>query len=160
MGSVLEGAPLLMQEERLREAVRAAQEALDRASAALEEQGTSDDLGAAAARHFRERRKRDEAFPPGLFVEPEWDMLLVLAKAHGEGRELRQIEVLNAINVPHTTGFRVIQRLEEAGLVTRTALEQVRRSNVVRLTEEGVRRLTAALSATTSAEVVAETQAN
>lgn len=146
MGAVLEGAPLLMKEEQLREALRAAQEALARATAALEDDASSDDLGAVAARLFRERRKRDEAFPPGLLIEPEWDMLLVLAKALGEGREMRQIEVLNAVNVPHTTGFRVIQRLEAAGLVRRTADKRVARSNTIRLTRDGVHRLRRALT--------------
>jgi DNA-binding MarR family transcriptional regulator len=147
MGAVLEGAPMLMEEEQVRDAVRAAQEALARASSALDDPRPSDDLSTVAARLFRERRKRDEAFPPGLLVEPEWDMLLVLAKAVGEGRELRQIEVLNAINVPHTTGFRVIQRLEAAGLVSRTTTESVKRTNIIRLTEDGVRRLRQALDA-------------
>jgi DNA-binding MarR family transcriptional regulator len=135
-----------MDEERLRKAVRAAQEALDSATAALDHSGFSDDVGTIAARLFRERRKRDEAFPPDLLVEPEWDMLLVLAKAFGEGREPRQIEVLNAINVPHTTGFRVIQRLEAAGLVKRTTTDSVKRTNLIGLTHEGVRRMTIALT--------------
>jgi DNA-binding MarR family transcriptional regulator len=135
-----------MDEEQLRDAVRAAQEALARAVAALDQEVPNDDLGAVAARLFRQRRKRDEAFPPGLLVEPEWDMLLLLAKARGEGREMRQIEVLNAINVPHTTGFRVIQRLEAAGLVERTTAEKVKRTNFVRLTGDGVRRLRRALT--------------
>jgi DNA-binding MarR family transcriptional regulator len=135
-----------MDEERLREAVRAAQEALARATAALDNSEPSDDLSTVAARLFRERRLRDEAFPPGLLVEPEWDMLLVLAKALGEGRELRQIEVLNAINVPHTTGFRVIQRLEAAGLISRTKTQAAKNTTLLRLTEDGVRRLRVALT--------------
>jgi DNA-binding MarR family transcriptional regulator len=141
-----------MQEEHLREAVRAAQEALERATAALDHSGASDDLGTVAARLFRERRKRDDAFPPGLLIEPEWDMLLVLAKALGEGRELRQIEVLNAINVPHTTGFRVIQRLEAAGLIRRTTTDSVKRMNLIRLTPDGVRRMAIALNVETPIE--------
>jgi DNA-binding MarR family transcriptional regulator len=135
-----------MREEQLREAVQAAQEALTRATAALAQEAPADDLGAVAARLFRERRTRDKAFPAGLFAEPEWDMLLVLAKALGEGRELRQIEVLNAINVPHTTGFRVIQRLEAAGLISRAKADSVKRANLIRLSEDGVRRLRRALT--------------
>ena len=142
----MEGAPLLMDEEQLREAVRAAQEALARATAALDNNEPADDLSTVAARLFRERRVRDAAFPPGLLVEPEWDMLLVLAKALGEGRELRQIEVLNAINVPHTTGFRVIQRLEAAGLISRTKTENMKKTNLIRLSKDGVRRLRGALT--------------
>lgn len=135
-----------MKEEQLREAFRAAQEALERATAALNCEVPADDMGNVAARLFRERRKRDEAFPPGLMVEPEWDMLLVLAKAKGEGREVRQIDALNAVNVPHTTGFRVIQRLEAAGLVARTTTDSVKRANLISLTAEGVRSLRRALT--------------
>jgi DNA-binding MarR family transcriptional regulator len=79
-------------------------------------------------------------------------MLLVLAKALGEGRELRQIEVLNAINVAHTTGFRVIQRLEAAGLIRRTTTDSVKRMNLIRLTPDGVRRMAIALNVETPIE--------
>lgn len=145
VGPILEGTPLLMDEDQLRDAIRTAKEAMDRATLCLDDTSSQDDLGAAAARLFRERRRRDDAFPSGLLIEPEWDMLLVLAKAAGESHQLRQIEVLNAINVPHTTGLRVIQRLEAAGLVQRTTDQRVARSNTIRLTKDGVRRLRRAL---------------
>jgi DNA-binding MarR family transcriptional regulator len=137
MGAVLEGSSLLMDEESLRDAVRTAQEALGRAVAALETTDTHDDLASGAARLFRDRRKRDALFPPGLFVEAEWDVMLVLAQRES----VRQSDLFSAVKVAPTTGARVLERLALAGLIDRSTDERVARSNLVSLSAEGRGRL-------------------
>ena len=135
-----------MNEDELREALKAAREALERANKALAAMSAgATDAGAEAATMLRQRRRRNAYFPPELFGEPGWDMLLVLFKARREQREPRQIHVFNEAGVPHTTGIRMLEQLEAAGLVECERIGPVARRRVVRLTEEAVARMTAYL---------------
>ena len=133
-----------MNEEELRDALHSARDALDRANRALAADRSTDaaDVDAAAVAMFRQRRRRDACFPKGLFREPEWDMLLVLFKARGEQREMRQIHVFNEASVAHTTGLRMIEQLEQAGLIECERTGPVARRRKVRLTEDAVARMT------------------
>ncbi len=147
MGEVLAGSPLLMNEDELRNALEAAEAALARARGAIEHTGSAEreELPLLASKAFQQRRRRDLAFPPGTFAEYEWDMLLVLCmKAHSQP-ELRQIDLFNAAGVPHTTGLRMIERLEAAGLIVRRPGGTTLRKRLVALTGDGLQRLGRAL---------------
>jgi uncharacterized membrane protein len=130
-----------MDKQELREALDAAQAALQRASEELEKTDGADalDLRSAAASMLRQRRKRDACFPPNLFGEYEWDMLLVLFSA---GDEMRQIDVMNQSGVPHTTGLRIMRRLGDAGLVAIRGGGSIYQKRLVRLTAAAVDRMT------------------
>lgn len=65
------------------------------------------------------RRRRDELFPPGLFADPAWDMLLDLYGAHIAQHRVPVSSLCIAAAVPATTALRWIGRLENEGLVTR-----------------------------------------
>jgi hypothetical protein len=78
-----------------------------------------DELRAVAERLYAERRRRDEHFPPGLFGEPAWDLLLVLYIAHEDGRDLGLDEAFAAARVEPPDGPALVERLEAAGLVQR-----------------------------------------
>jgi uncharacterized membrane protein len=131
-----------MDKQELRDALSEAQAALRRASEELERAGGTDahSLSSSAATMLRQRRKRDACFPPNIFGEYEWDMLLVLFSA---GEEMRQIDVFNQSGVPQTTGLRIIRRLEEAGLVAIRGGGNIYQKRLVRLSEEAVQRMAA-----------------
>ena len=131
-----------MDKQELRDALNAAQAALQRASEELEREGQDDalDLRSAAASMLRQRRKRDACFPPNIFGEYEWDMLLVLFTA---GAEMRQIDLFGQAVVPNTTGLSILRRLEDAGLVKRREGDSTKQKRLVRLTEEAVQRMAA-----------------
>ena len=94
-------------------------------------------LGAVAERLYADRRKRDEHFPPGLFGEPAWDLLLALFVAREEGRELSFAEACRAAGTDAEAGLKVIRKLESEGLAARGGAE----GGTVRLTERAVERL-------------------
>jgi uncharacterized membrane protein len=131
-----------MDKQELRDALSAAQAALQRASEELEKTDEADDLDlrSAAASMLRQRRKRDACFPPNLFGEYEWDMLLVLFSA---GEEMRQIDVFNQAGVPHTTGLRIMRRLGDAGLVAIRGGGSIYQKRLVQLTDVAVQRMRA-----------------
>jgi DNA-binding MarR family transcriptional regulator len=135
----------------LGQALRDLRQAVERVEEAASQEPASD-LSGLADQAFQDRRARDSHFPAGLFVDAEWDLLLVLARACGEGGEVRQTEAFRAVGVPHTTGLRVIQRLEAAGLAERSGHPGMKRSLVLRLTAEGARRMSLALDAKGSKE--------
>jgi hypothetical protein len=94
-------------------------------------------LHAVAERLYSDRRKRDEHFPPGLFGEPAWDLLLALFIAREDGRELNLTEAFEAAGADAKAGPEVISKLESNDLVARTGPE----GGTVRLTERAVERL-------------------
>jgi DNA-binding MarR family transcriptional regulator len=98
-------------------------------------------LRTVAERLYQERRRRDERFPPGLFGEPAWDMLLVLFMAEEDGREMTVGEAFSAAKVHPDEGPAVIDKLVIAGLVRRCRSRRDARRIAVVLTENGVDRL-------------------
>lgn len=68
---------------------------------------------------IRARRARDRFFPSDLFGEPAWDMLLDLALAAVEGRDVAVSSLCIAAAVPTTTALRWIRNLCDAGLFVR-----------------------------------------
>ena len=93
-----------------------------------------DGLRAVAERLYAERRRRDAQFPPGLFGEPAWDLLLALFIAHEDGRDLGLDEALAAARAESAEGPALVDRLESAGLIQR-------RGRRLALTDPGADRL-------------------
>src|SRR5205085_10240642 len=72
-----------------------------------------------AERLYAERRRRDDLFPQGLFGEPAWDLLLAMFVARERGQPMILCRAYKAAGVSDTTGRRLLDRMEEDGLVTR-----------------------------------------
>jgi DNA-binding MarR family transcriptional regulator len=94
-------------------------------------------LRAVAERLYAERRRREEYFPPALFGEPAWDLLLALFIAREDGRNVSLSEAYDAAKVEPGQGPTLIEKLIAAGLVTRSH----NRRNAVLLTDRGMDRL-------------------
>ena len=89
----------------------------------------------------RDRLHRARYFPPGLFGEPAWDILLDLFAAL-HACELRSVkEVCLAANVPEATALRHIEGLIAQGLVTRRRDRTDNRRKFLTMTPEGNRRM-------------------
>ena len=94
-------------------------------------------------RAYRERRMRDEYFgQPGLFGEPAWDILLDLTQAEMAGRKLSVTSACIGACVPPTTALRWLAVLEQHGLVERESDSNDGRRAFVRLSDEGIRKMT------------------
>jgi MarR family transcriptional regulator, temperature-dependent positive regulator of motility len=126
---------------RLEAALAIVRQASARLSA-LTEQYAAEEIGlrAVAERLYAERRRRDGHFPPGLFGEPAWDLLLALFMAHEDGRDLSLAESFEAARVPAGEGPPLVRRLERAGLVQRRSRNDDRRAGLA-LTQAGADRL-------------------
>ena len=68
---------------------------------------------------IRARRLRDRYFDPSLFADPAWDILLDLAAARTEARDVAISSACIAAAVPPTTALRWISVLVTAGLIER-----------------------------------------
>jgi hypothetical protein len=107
-----------MREDELRTHLETAKASLERASQALDGGRTRGQAGVDAAREqLRVLRRRNTAFPAGLFGDYRWPLLLVLYLAYEERREVRQIDAFREADVPHTTGKRILDELSELNLV-------------------------------------------
>lgn len=94
-------------------------------------------LRAVAERLYSERRKREEYFPPALFGEPAWDLLLALFIANDDGRPVSLAEAYKAAKVDPRHGPTLVEKLIAAGLVTRSH----NRDDAILLTDDGTDRL-------------------
>lgn len=72
------------------------------------------------------------------FGEPAWEMLLELFIQFAGGARVSTKSLVIASGAPNTTGLRVIDRLEEAGLVERSPSQTDKRVTLVSLTRQGV----------------------
>jgi DNA-binding MarR family transcriptional regulator len=99
-------------------------------------------LRTVAERLYAERRKREEYFPPALFGEPAWDLLLALFIAREDGRNVSLSEAYDAAKVDARHGPTLIEKLVAAGLVVRSH----NRRNAVLLTDHGMDRLSDSLA--------------
>ena len=101
---------------------------------------------AMAERLYAERRGRDALFPDGLFGEPAWDLLLAMFIARDKNQAMILCRAYKAAGVSDTTGRRLLDRLEEEGLITRRRAPRSRKMRIVELTELAVERLTSYLA--------------
>lgn len=83
------------------------------------------------------RRARSRHFPPEIFGEPAWDMLLDLFIAAHEGKPVSVSSACIASGAPATTALRWLVRLETLGLVTRSGDFKDRRRIHVAITDLG-----------------------
>ncbi len=108
---------------------------------------TDGELLRASRRWHDIRRHREAVFNNSdIFTEPAWDMLLDLFSSHLQGRRLSVTDTCLAANVPTTTAWRWIAILENAGLVERAKDPTDARRSFVRLTADGIAKLTLALA--------------
>ena len=96
---------------------------------------------ALADRLYAERRRRDSFFPDGLFGEPAWDLLLAMFIARAKGQTMILCRAYKAAGVSDTTGRRLLDRMEEEGLITRRRAPRSRKMRIVELTDNSVERL-------------------
>jgi len=65
------------------------------------------------------RRMRERFFPPDLFADPAWDILLDLKAAGQEGQHVSVSSLCIAAAVPPTTALRWITAMTESGMLVR-----------------------------------------
>ncbi len=65
------------------------------------------------------RRLRDRFFPPDLFADPAWDILLDLKAAAQEGQRVSVSSLCIAAAVPPTTALRWISAMTDSGMLLR-----------------------------------------
>lgn len=95
-----------------------------------------------AARAYAERRLRERIFAdPQLFGEPAWDMLLDIAIAESKGLRLSVTSACIGACVPATTALRWVSVLEEKQLIWREDDMGDARRAFLRLTPEGLRKV-------------------
>ena len=116
-------------------------EALVRATRSARAPITSDYVRAM----LRARRVRDRFFPPDLFADPAWDMLLDLFAARLEGKRVAISSLCVAAAVPPTTALRWINSLEVRGYIRRVPDDTDARRRLVELTEEAAEKVEATL---------------
>lgn len=107
--------------------------------------GASDDgegrdlmLAAFAQRLYQERRRRSRHFPPHLFAEPAWDILLDLFVNGVRNRAISITSACIAGGIPATTGLRWLGLLEKEGLLARETSGDDARVTWVRLSDQGM----------------------
>lgn len=82
---------------------------------------------------YRLRRRRERLFAPGLFSDPNWDLLLDLyASEQGGGRVSITSACIAAIS-PTSSALRCLKQLEELGMVYRERDPMDGRRTYVRL---------------------------
>ncbi len=74
---------------------------------------------AAVRRLIKARQMRAQFFDSDLFADPAWDILLDLAAARAEGRQVSVTSLCIAAGVPATTALRWIGQMVDSGLLLR-----------------------------------------
>lgn len=97
---------------------------------------TEKDLAQLARRVSSFRRKRDAAFGPTIFADPEWDILLDLFAESGTGRRVSMSSLCIAAAVPTTTAVRCINAMVDRGLLVKSRDATDARRMLIDLTEE------------------------
>jgi DNA-binding transcriptional ArsR family regulator len=87
---------------------------------------------------LRARRCRDSLFPPGLFADPAWDILLELLASHLEGGRVSVSELCTLAAVPQTTALRWMTHLTKIGLIARIPDRRDGRRVLLELTDSTI----------------------
>jgi len=87
-------------------------------------------------RVIRQRQLRARFFDGALFADPAWDMLLDLAAARAEDKQVSVTSLCIASGVPPTTALRWIGQLTAAGLFERVEDETDRRRVFITLSDD------------------------
>gem|GEM_PF-1746267 len=96
-------------------------------------------------------RRLRTAYLPDLSGDHAFSMLLELYAARLEGRRIAQTRLGSAAGVPHATAIRIIQALQDEGMVASAGDPADRRLTLLALTDEAAARMEAYLTATLSA---------
>lgn len=94
-------------------------------------------------RVIKQRACRTAYFPDGLFADPAWDMLLDLAAAQAEFRQVSITSLCLASGVPGTTALRYVELLISTGLCARRPDTSDRRRTWIALTDRGAKAVAA-----------------
>jgi hypothetical protein len=95
-------------------------------------------LAQVAIRMRTAARRRTRHLSGEWFGEPGWEMLLELFIQFSGGARVSTKSLVIASGAPDTTALRVIDRLEEAGLVERATSQMDKRVTLISLTRHGV----------------------
>lgn len=87
---------------------------------------------------LRQRQLRARFIEGDLFADPAWDMLLDLAAARVEGKQVSVTSLCIAAAVPPTTALRWIGQMVEGGLFQRVLDDSDRRRAFIELTDKAV----------------------
>lgn len=82
---------------------------------------------------LKARRKREAFFGPDLFADPAWDILLEVFAAEAAQQKISVSAACIAAAVPPTTALRWLAKLEQVGLIVRSADNLDRRRHWVQL---------------------------
>jgi hypothetical protein len=97
-------------------------------------------------RILRARRRRDEMFPPGLFADASWDILLETTLARLQGERVPVMALCLAAAVPTTTGFRTIRKLIGLGMLERARDPNSNQRILVSMGDDAFARMTACIA--------------
>lgn len=87
---------------------------------------------------LRQRQLRTRFIEGDLFADPAWDMLLDLAAARVEGKQVSVTSLCIAAAVPPTTALRWIGQMVDGGLFQRVLDDSDRRRAFIELTDKAV----------------------
>ena len=96
------------------------------------------DSGVLANKLIRERVRRSKYFPPEMFADPAWDILLELYALQMREQRVTAGQLSNNSVVPATTALRWIKVLDAAGYVLRKADPLDARRVFILLTGKGL----------------------
>lgn len=86
----------------------------------------------------RQIELRAQVLPEELSAEPVWSMLLELFVQFAGGAKVSSKSLVIVAACPATTALRYLDRLETAGLISRSASDEDGRVRLVELTKDGV----------------------
>jgi len=87
---------------------------------------------------IRKRQARKQFFPAELFADPAWDIMLDLAAARLEGKQVSVSSLCIAADVPTTTALRWIKGMTDAGMLVRRSDPEDGRRSFIDLSDEAV----------------------
>lgn len=93
------------------------------------------------AQAYESRGTRRDLFGHNILADPAWDMLLILALAACDERELTVGELCASARTSMTTALRVIDYLYGCKLIARRANPMDRRSVLIAISEIGLTRM-------------------
>ena len=124
--------------------------AIDRVPKVLPSRAVADDTQVAEARYVRAliaiRRTRQSSFISVSFSDPAWDILLDLAAAALERRDVSVSSLCIAANVPTTTALRHIKTLQDSGIIERRNDPADARRTYVAISQESLNAMLAFLA--------------
>lgn len=102
-------------------------------------------LAKAAILEEQRAKMREEVIGADLLGIPAWNMLLELFKQFAGGAKVSTKSLQITARCPETTALRIIDRLEQRGLVMRSHTNDDKRVTFVSLTQDGVTKVGAIL---------------